>query len=74
MLNISLHFCIFELPTNQALEGENRVRWIDDSLTFSRQANEALAMLREGYYGRCRAGTLGVLYHPSLLPFHDGNT
>jgi hypothetical protein len=65
---------IIKLSTNQSLEGEDGVGSIDNSLSFSRQANKTLSMFREGHYRRRRPCTFSVLDDTGSLALHDRHT
>jgi hypothetical protein len=64
---------IGEAPTDQALDGEQRVLWIGDRLTFGGLADEAFLVVGKGdHRGRC-ACPLGVLQDLALAALHDGD-
>jgi hypothetical protein len=46
---------------------------VGDALTLGRQADKALAVVREGDHGRGRIGAFGVLDDLCILAVHDGD-
>ena len=62
LLDVTLNLDIGELPSDQALSGEQGVLWVDNSLALCRDTDQTLTVLCECYDGRGCSGTYqGVL-------------
>lgn len=73
MFHIVLHLFVREFATNQPLEGKDRVDGIYNGLTFGRQTDKTLAVLRKGNDRRCCPSTFRILDDSRGLAFHDGH-
>ena len=69
--HIILYLLVTELTTDQPLECEDRVLRVDNCLSLSRKANEALAVLGERNDGGCCPCAFGVLDDTRGLALHD---
>jgi hypothetical protein len=60
-------------PTDQPLDGVDRIFRIGDALALGRLPDQHFAIVGEGDHRRRGAGALGIFNDPGLASFHHGN-
>ena len=59
--------------SDQALDGEKRLFWVCDSLTFCSLTNKPFLFISECDHGRCRTRALGIFDDACVFPIHNSD-